>query len=404
MQDVLIEKPYKFIPPITQDWVPKTIRALSLYKPHLRKAEGVVDFEIRHLGRLTESLEQGHGILMAPNHSRTSDPPLFGQVAQEAGCLFWVMASWHLFNQGWFYKWAIRALGGFSVYREGVDRTAIDYAIQCIEQAKRPLVLFPEGTTSRTNDRLMPMLDGLAFIARAAAKKRKKRDGGKVVVHPTAIRYIFQGDVDKCCIPVLEEIEDRITWRKLHGTPLLERISRVGEALLTLKEIEYFGKPQEGNMVERQNNLINGLLGPLEEEYFDGKSESGIIARIKAIRMKLLPEMARGEISEAEKTKRWAQLEDSYLAQQVYCYPGGYLDGNPSVERIIETVERFEEDLTDKARVHGNFKAIIDIGEPIEVSTKRDRKATKDPLMVELQERLESMIANLATESRTYQR
>ena len=40
------------------------------------------------------------------------------------------------------------------------------------------LVIFPEGHISRTNDRLTPMLEGTALIARQAAKKRAK-DGGE---------------------------------------------------------------------------------------------------------------------------------------------------------------------------------------------------------------------------------
>ena len=82
------------------------------------------------------------------------------------------MASWHLFHHSWLNSWAIRAMGGFSVNREGVDRQAINMAIELLAEAKRPLVIFPEGATSRTADHLQAMLDGVAFIARAAAKKR----------------------------------------------------------------------------------------------------------------------------------------------------------------------------------------------------------------------------------------
>ena len=32
--------------------------------------------------------------------------------------------------------------------------------------------------------------------------------------------------------------------------------------------------------------------------------------------------------------------------------PAGYLEGSPSTERVLETVERLEEDLTDVATVH----------------------------------------------------
>src|SRR5436853_4003814 len=49
--------------------------------------------------------------------------------------------------------------------------------------------LFPYTTLFRsTNDRLTPMLEGTALIARQAAKKRAK-ENKKVVIHPVAVRY-----------------------------------------------------------------------------------------------------------------------------------------------------------------------------------------------------------------------
>ncbi len=67
-------------------------------------------------------------------------------------------------------------------------------------------------------------------------------------------------------------------------------------------------------------------------------------------------------------------------------------------ERLLETVERFEEDLTDAARVHGPMKLIIDIGEAIEVSPKRPKGAKADPLMQELESTLKSQLDRLAEE------
>ena len=84
------------------------------------------------------------------------------------------MASWHLFMQSWLQTFLLRKAGTFSVYREGMDRTALNMAIDILVDSRRPLVIFPEGIISRTNDRLNPLLEGTAFIARSAAKKRAK--------------------------------------------------------------------------------------------------------------------------------------------------------------------------------------------------------------------------------------
>ena len=89
----------------------------------------------------------------------------------------------------------LRRAGAFSIYREGMDKQAVQTSIEILETAERPLVIFPEGHISRTNDRLTPMLEGTALIARQAAKKRAK-DNKKVVVHPVAVRYSFPFDVE----------------------------------------------------------------------------------------------------------------------------------------------------------------------------------------------------------------
>lgn len=403
MQNVLIEKPYKFVPPLKSVWPLKLIMYSGIFKRWLRKMEGVESAEVRNVDKLKESMAAGHSIMLSPNHSRTADPMVMGYLGVEAGCLYHAMASWHLFNQGWFHRLVIRAMGAFSVNREGLDRQAIDMAIEKLAAGDRAFILFPEGTTSRSNDQLMALMDGTAFIARAAAKKRFKRDGGKVVVHPIAIKYIYNGDIQKACDETLGDIEKRISWRPQTELNLIQRIHKLGNALLTLKELQYNATQTNGTFTERQKNLVNHLLYPLEKEWLGVESNEGIAIRIKNLRMKIFPEISRGEVESDERQRRWKHLEDTYLAQQLDCYPENYVAGFPSVTRILETIERFEEDLTDQARIHGNLKAIIDVLDPIEVSTKRVRGVEEDPLMTELREKLQGRLDELKHESPMYQ-
>src|SRR5262249_22420066 len=298
-----------------------------------------------------------------------------------------------------FHSWVIRALGGFSVNREGVDRQAINMAINLLVDGKRPMIIFPEGATSRTADHLQALLDGVAFIARAAAKKRAKQSPpGKVVLHPIAVKYFFGGDIRSACDDVLTEIEHRLTWQPQRQLPLLERIIKVGSALLSLKEIEYFGQAQGGTIAERLARLIDRLLGPLETEWFGRVQTCGSVPRVRNLRAKLLPDMVAGRLSAEERAHRWQQLADIYLAQQLATYPPGYLV-RPTVDRVLEIVEKYEEDITDKARLHGDLKVVLDVGEAIEVSPEHDRRATVDPLMVQIQQSLQAMIDKLAEES-----
>ena len=138
MQDIVFEKPYKFVPPHQGDWWPSFIQRFRLIDRWLRKSHGIVSYECRHDERLKASLDAGHGILLTPNHSRPADPIVMGWLARECQTHVYAMASWHLYQQDWFTAFAIKKMGGFSVYREGVDRKALNMSIDLLAEAKRP--------------------------------------------------------------------------------------------------------------------------------------------------------------------------------------------------------------------------------------------------------------------------
>jgi 1-acyl-sn-glycerol-3-phosphate acyltransferase len=399
MQNVVIAKPYRFVAPHRSKLWWHLFR--PLLSPYLRKSHGVVSVECHGVERLRASLAAGHGIMLAPNHCRPPDPMVLGHLSFAVGRPFYVIASWHLFMQNAVQTFLLPRLGVFSIYREGSDREALKTAMQLTAAAERPLVIFPEGVISRHNDKLNNLMEGTALMARGAAKQRATaHPPGKVVVHPVAIRYFFDGDVRAAVTPVLRAIEHRLSWHSHEHLPVEDRIAKIGSALLTLKEIEYFGAAQTGSLPERLERLIDRLLVPLEAEWLKGRREKEIVQRVKLLRIALVPDMVAGALAESELTRRWRQLADIYLAQQLAFYPPDYLSANPTPERLLETVERFEEDLTDVARIHPSIRAVVDVGEAIEVSPERTRSPDGDPLMNSIREQLETMLAASAARSR----
>ena len=399
MQNIVIAKPYRFVAPHRGKlWWRLFHPLLSAY---LRKSYGVVRVQTRKVERLQASLDAGHGIILAPNHSRPCDMMVLGTLSHELARPLYVIASWHLFMQSAFQAFLLPRLGVFSIHREGTDREALKCAMQVTAEAERPLVIFPEGVISRHNDKLNTLMEGTALIARGAAKQRAALNPpGKVVVHPVAIRYFFEGDVRATIQPVLRDIERRLSWQAQDALPLEERIAKIGNALLALKEIEYFGAAQSGSFRERQPRLVDRLLAPLEAEWLKGRREKEVVQRVKLLRIAIVHEMAGGQLGEPELQRRWRQLADIYLAQQIAFYPVDYWGENPTPERLLETVERFEEDLTDVARVHAPLRAVVEVGEAIEVSPERARGVDGDPLMSTIREQLETMLAASLKEGR----
>jgi hypothetical protein len=72
-----------------------------------------------------------------------------------------------------------------------------------------------------------------------------------------------------------------------------------------------------------------------------------------------------------------------------------------TAERILETVERYEEDLTDRTQIHGPLKAIVQIGESMPVDPSSHRRGD-DEFTAQLEEQLKSMLAQTFAESHPF--
>jgi 1-acyl-sn-glycerol-3-phosphate acyltransferase len=390
MHRVVIDEPYQFVPPYRGRWLSWMFRLWL--KPYLRKCHGVVQCTYEGLDHVRDSLKAKHGILLCPNHSRDSDPMLIGMLCRKIPSHVYSMASWHIFKQSSLEAFVVRRLGGFSIYREGLDRQSLDTAIQIVSNAERPLVIFPEGVISRANDRLNALMDGVSFIARVAAKKRaEQHEGKKVVIHPVALRYRLVGDLMDCVGPALKRLEERTFWKDHAHLSVEERIQKLASAHLASREIEILGDSSSGPFRPRINHLMNSLLQPAERQWL-GKARTGdVISRVKDIRSAIVPDLLKGQLSEAEKRDRWRQLTDCYYAQTLSMYPVDYLDeglrGIVTPERIAETVYRLEEDLTDRVTIRPSWRVDFSIGEAITVDPGRKPRGT-DPLTQTLRSKM----------------
>ncbi len=389
---VVSEKAYEFVPPIASAFWPWL--GSILLKPYLRKTHRIESSEIHGQEKIIGSLRAGHGILIVPNHCNPADPMSLGLLSKAIGSNLNAMASAHVFRQSSVMNWLLPRFGAFSVYREGMDRESLKTAINILAAVSRPLVIFAEGVITRTNDRLISLQDGVAFIARAAAKQRaESAPAGKVVIHPLALRYTFGGDVEKSLSPVLDRIEARLSWQPQRLLSLQQRVVKIGHALLALKELEYFGVAQPGTVNDRLTKLLNQVLDPLEQEWVKGRINGTVVQRVKNLRKAILPGLIDGEVTEAERRRRWKQLYDLEIAQQIYHFPPDYMGSVPIPMRLIETVQRYEEALGEpNPAVHGPLHLRFDVGDAIEVNPARDKRAPSDPVMDQLRASLVSML------------
>ncbi len=199
----------------------------------------------------------------------------------------------------------------------------------------------------------------------------------------------------------MTRLETRVVLKPAPDVPLHERIVRFGEVMLTLMEKRTTGhsRETEGDLRTRVARLINLLLERREKEHLkESPSAQTVPLRVKALRRHLI-ETWTDESADAEKRRVARQaLDDVQLALQLFSYPGDYVSEEPSVERMAETVEKFEEDVEGHARPKGRRDAYVLFGKPIDL---KQHSATSRPRVVtaEVTHRLEESIQSLMREA-----
>ncbi len=355
---------------------------------------------------LTRTLAEGCGVLLTPNHSTHYDSAALYLSADALNVPLYFMAAWQVFAMSTpFEQWLMQRLGTFSIDRDSNDRQAYKQGVEILRESPYPLVIFPEGEIYHVSDRVTPFREGAAAIALAAAKKAER----PVVVVPCGIKFWYLHDPSEELIEMLRRLEEQILLRPAPQLSLPERIHRVAEGLLALKELDFLGHTRSGRIRDRLIYLQDAVLTRLEQK-LDLKTTPGTAPqRVKAIRQTVIRELDPGEAEEqagppsAERLELLhSALEDVFFVIQLFSYPGDYLLNGPTIERLAETVDKMEEDVfqQDYPSVRGRRQVVIRYGEPIRLPSGEQRSRTGiADLTLEMQHRVQQLIDGLNAET-----
>jgi 1-acyl-sn-glycerol-3-phosphate acyltransferase len=279
------------------------------------------------------------------------------------------MAAREGFEKNALTRWVMQRGGAFSINREGADLAAIKMAIKVLQEGKFPLVIFPEGEIYHHMEELDELNEGVASIALRAASKLPEERRGYVV--PASIRLMHDPVVEEGFSDRLSVLEQRILLKpRVDETPL-ERIFGLGGALLAVKEQEFLGSAQQGNLTERIQRLRSTLMRHVEAEHGISNEELSYPKRIKLVRAHIRKELTEGKNEPDEERKRilYDHLDRIFIVHQLYSYNRTYLINDPSVDRIAETIFKLEEDVLGKAQYLGTRRADIRFGDPIDIAS-----------------------------------
>ena len=370
------ELPCKSLPPRpSRFWN----RVLSGYRRMLiRRDHAVEKYEFQEIERLKELVDGGARLLIAPNHPDHADGLALFRLAEEVDTLFCQMATHHLFEGTFGLRYFIfPRVGVFPIDREGSALGALRAARDVLLRIGYPLVVYPEGEVYHTNDRLTPLREGAA--AMALASQKALRDEAPVYIVPVALKYFFlQPETAIMRLgEQLRSLEERFKWVPEPNQSLPRRIDHLTSGILALKEAEHLGSPSSGTVPERLEFLRDELLERLESQYLGRQGAEPLPERITAVHRRILERLRSGEVSGNGKAATRRDLNVLFLVQQLFSYPGDYIEEYPTVERIGETLVKLEQDLGDGGYVRpaGARRLTFRVGEPINMRAYMESKA-----------------------------
>lgn len=359
---------YKFVPPKPSRFWNGLLRGYR--RKMTRKDHNLVDYEFEEVGKIRSLMESGARLLIAPNHTDHADGLALYELADELDTMFCYMATHQLFEGPFGLRYFfLPRCGVFPVDREGSALSALKAAKAVLTTLPYPLVVYPEGEVYHTNDRLTPLREGTAAMALTAQKSLK--DKAPVYVVPVAIkyRYLDPSHAMEAMAAQLDALEQRFTWSAHPEESLPRRIYRFGSGLLALKEVEFLGAPSSGEVFTRVSKLRDQLLEKLEDQHLGKTGSDDLPERVNAVHRRLLDVLKDEEASEEEKNSCRRDLNVLFQVVQLFSYPGDYVQECPTVERIAETLIKFEQDLAGGGYVTpvSPRKLIFRVGEPIDM-------------------------------------
>jgi Acyltransferase len=369
-QPLVDQFPYRFYPPKFGRFWWHASRPYNMFQI-LRREQNVVGIELQGTEHLASLFDRGDGVLITPNHPDRADPGTFFEVSHRIGRPFTFLAGYQLFHG--MARHLLPRIGAFPIDREGTDLRAFKTGVEILSKASYPLVIFPEGEVYYTCDRLTPLREGAVSFASTAAKRLL--DKGKTVwIVPAAIKYRFQEGTDPLpsLVETMDRLEGRFTWWPRGDLSLVDRIYRYAEGLLGLKELEMLSSARSGPLKERIVSLRDSILDRIEDKHAGKRRVDTVPVRIKELRRVCLAALGEPGITPDRVLELRRDLNDVFVALQLFSYPGDYVREEPTLERIAETLLKFEQDTlgSESADPQGPRRAIVRFGEPIDIGQR----------------------------------
>jgi hypothetical protein len=123
--------------------------------------------------------------------------------------------------------------------------------------------------------------------------------------------------------------------------------------------------------------------------------------RIAEIRRRIIGTQKQGPLSNLQQLRAQRDMDDMFLATQLYSYRGDYLIAHPTLERIAETVDKLEEDLLKVTypTVRAPRKVIVEFGQPNLIPSEKANSPSPVEMSTQWQHQVQEILDRIAKTS-----
>ena len=364
---------------------------------------------------MMESIDEFPTILV-PNHPTHADSHLMFTLAKRCGQQFRYMAARETFDRyagGKLRGFFMTRLGAYSIVRGAVDRDSFRLTRETLAKEQQKLVIFGEGEVSHQNNTIMPFECGIVQFGFWALSDMEKEGNLKpLYLVPVGLKYIYRKDMWDEIDQALTNLEQSVLpAHSAQPTKLYDRVKNVGAVLLMTLAREYqLQLDKEGSLNEQIEQLREHILSQME--HFMGivpQPDTPPLRRVRAIQNQIDEEIYRDvdEMTEYEKGIH-AQRIDKFqqfftdlrrIVNSIAIYEG-YIGEDPSQERFLEVITRFEVEVFGRSKVKGPIDAFLRLGTPKNLlnaysAYKTEKRQTTQQITLELETEVQNIVANM---------
>ncbi|MGF1541169.1 MAG: 1-acyl-sn-glycerol-3-phosphate acyltransferase [Pleurocapsa sp.] len=330
-------------------------------------------------------------VIYLPNHSNLDDGLVIFGLSARLGQLFNYIVAYDAFR-GLIGK-LLQTVGAYSIRRGMGDRTSIMQTLKILQQPACKLVIFPEGGCSYQNDTVMPFRSGaieLSFKAIAELVKKNNTLPDFYLV-PVSLKYRYTQEMDSAIASTLQRLETALQIQPETQDCYLRTRTIAREIFNNLATKYNFAI----ELTEDWNRAIEELKIQLLnwcEQKLNIEPNPQIAMRERVYKIQAYLESENDKSSPVTLEIKTAISKAAFTLLNFDAIYDGYVAENPTAERFLDTLNRFEREVfqIDRPQPKGHRRACIVIGTPINLkdfwqSYQQNRESTIVTLTQQLQ-------------------